>query len=266
MCVCVTERERVYNTERVTERERLREREREMVFASPASHVATAYTRRYILDVGGHQGHDQYLLMHPNGLVLVGLAPSHPLFRRSSSSSSSSIPIKLIAVDYELGGARKVAAMPTGKRKRGGDIFTADDVVCQIRARSQSYRIASSSSSPVAAAHDDDDDDDDDDNNNNERDREEKELIFEPRACIRGKVLEVNDSLLDVPSPLMTQCGSNGYLCVLLPRDEDYEEAKRTMLTPAQYAAKRGEFASEEMRTNGMREKTRGPAVVKGVS
>ena len=233
-----------------------------MVFTSPASHVATAYTRRYILNVGGHQGHDQYLLMHPNGLVVVGLAPSHHLLsksRSSSSSSSSSLSlrsttqsrtaIKLIGVDYELGGARKVASMPTGKRKRGGDIFNADDVVCRIRAIA-SDEIGS----------------DDHHHHHDTSDREETELIYEPRACIRGKVLEVNDSLLDVPSPLMTHCGSNGYLCVLLPRDEDYEEAKRTMLTPAQYAAMRGEFEGEEMRTNGMREKTRGPAVVKGVS
>lgn len=215
-----------------------------MVFTSPASHVATAYTRRYVLDVGGHKGHDQYLLMHPNGLVLVGLAPSHTIFSCSGDtapSSTSKTMTKLVAVDYELGGERKIAAMPTGKRKRGGDIFTADAIVCRIRALQQ-----------IAI--------------NNEGDREEKECVYEPRACIRGKVLEVNDSLLDEPSPLMTHCGSNGYLCVLLPRDEDYEEAKRSMLTPAQFAATRGDFVSEEMRTNGMKEKTRGPAVVKGVS
>ena len=60
-----------------------------MVFARPNAHVATAYTRRYVLDVGGRDGHDQYLLMHPNGLVLVGLAPSHELFKMEKERSGS---------------------------------------------------------------------------------------------------------------------------------------------------------------------------------
>lgn len=208
----------------------------------PASHVATAYTRRYVLDVGGVERHDQYMLMHPNGLVLVGIAPSHALFHahlaHGSAKAGGAVTPKpvLRSVDYALGGTRSVAAMPSGKRKRGGDVFTSDDILCRLVVRVR--------------------------RKGEEEEEEEVDEIYEPRACIRGKLLEVNDALLDTcPSPLISHCGSEGYLCVLLPRDEDYELALKTGVTPEEYARLRGEYEGEEMHTNGMREKMRGPAV-----
>ena len=146
-----------------------------------------------------------------------------------------------------------------------------------------------------------------------------------PRSAThrQGKVLEMNDSLLETPSPLLTHCGSNGasraqhithhiklsrissavherpnrirgwhwsraldgvgtrtclssarrrrscesasgYLCVLLPFDDKYEEAKAELMTPEEYASLRAEelkgYEGEEMLTGGMKERKRGPA------
>ena len=68
-------------------------------------------------------------------------------------------------------------------------------------------------------------------------------------------------------SPLLTHCGSSGFLCILQPlHDESYECTKNTMLTPSEYMEKRKEvlalreYDGEEFMDNGRREKMRGPA------
>ena len=128
----------------------------ESMASRPASHVGTAYIRRYRVDIGGKKYNDQYVLFHPNGLVVVGLAPTHELFHLPPSGEDADEcvriiasgargggggpdggerePIVLTSVDYELGGSRKIQCMPTGKRKKGGACFRADDVVCRIQA------------------------------------------------------------------------------------------------------------------------------------
>ena len=206
----------------------------------PASHVATAYTRRYMIDIGGKQYHDQYALFHPNGLVVVGIAPSHALFHlhvpradvagvtggaatkeqkegasdkshcevqqqqqtspsvseraqeaRSASPAlaysaragcssppalhvcreESSLP-RLILVDYELGGERKVSRLPSGKRKRGGDVFSEEDILCRIRVAKKTASSSLSTSGTQAQATED-------------TSIEECIYVYEPRACVK---------------------------------------------------------------------------------
>lgn len=54
---------------------------------------------------------------------------------------------------------------------------------------------------------------------------------------------------------------------MLQPLDEEYESAKKKMITPGEYVERRREVLSlreyegEEFMDNGMREKQRGPAV-----
>ncbi len=47
---------------------------------------AQVYTRFYAADVGGEPGNDQFLYCHPNGLCIVGLAPTHAVFAARPAS------------------------------------------------------------------------------------------------------------------------------------------------------------------------------------
>eukprot|EP00983_Pelagomonas_calceolata_P062271 1147211-Pelagomonas_calceolata.AAC.8 len=53
----------------------------------PASQ--SKFVRLFALDVGGQQGHDQYVYLVPNGLAIVGLAPSHILLHNSTHTSAA---------------------------------------------------------------------------------------------------------------------------------------------------------------------------------
>ncbi|KAJ9532344.1 hypothetical protein QJQ45_010355 [Haematococcus lacustris] len=43
------------------------------------SFIAQRFTRLFAIDVGDVLGHDHYVFVAPNGLAVLGLAPSHPL-------------------------------------------------------------------------------------------------------------------------------------------------------------------------------------------
>ena len=174
------------------------------MLSRPASHVATAYIRRYMIDIDGVPFHDQYALFHPNGLVVVGIAPTHALFHLHDNVShtqagdheqketetekeeklspsvqvardESSLP-RLILVDYELEGQRKVSKMPTGKRKRGGDVFNEKDVICRIRVAKKvvNSKTVSTPSQTVSAV-------------TGKEQPEECVCVYEPQACVKVK-------------------------------------------------------------------------------
>ena len=78
----------------------------------------------------------------------------------------------------------------------------------------------------------------------------------------------MNDSLIDSPSPLLTNPGSEGYLCILLPCDDEYTACladKKEFLSPVEYLELRKSelqgYKGEEIEDNGMPEKQRGPAI-----
>lgn len=53
----------------------------------PLALTETKYVRRFAVDLQGTKCYDQYVLLAPNGLAVIGLAPSHPLIaahRRST--------------------------------------------------------------------------------------------------------------------------------------------------------------------------------------
>jgi len=55
-------------------------------------HTQAKYVRLFALDVGGQQGHDQYVYLVPNGLAIVGLAPSHVLLHAYQHNSATELP------------------------------------------------------------------------------------------------------------------------------------------------------------------------------
>ncbi|EFJ51277.1 hypothetical protein VOLCADRAFT_116496 [Volvox carteri f. nagariensis] len=51
----------------------------ELLPPRPLGLTETKYIRRFAIDLHGAKCHDQYVFLAPNGLAVIGLAPSHPL-------------------------------------------------------------------------------------------------------------------------------------------------------------------------------------------
>jgi hypothetical protein len=84
-----------------------------------------------------HEGSDQVLNTHPNGIVVVCLAPSHAV------NTSTAAPVR---VTFAKQGDRSMAGpVPSGKRKAGALSLAACTVVCEIE-------LADGSKHPVYAS------------------------------------------------------------------------------------------------------------------
>mmetsp|Transcript_150139 Transcript_150139/g.482574 ORF Transcript_150139/g.482574 Transcript_150139/m.482574 type:complete len:259 (-) Transcript_150139:13-789(-) len=55
-----------------------------------AAALARGFERRYRLDAGGRPGHDYLVRRHPNGLLVISLAPTHPLLLAPTVAASDS--------------------------------------------------------------------------------------------------------------------------------------------------------------------------------
>ncbi|PNH02492.1 hypothetical protein TSOC_011522 [Tetrabaena socialis] len=72
------------------------------------------YTRLFAIDLQGRPCHDQYVFLAPNGLAVVGLAPSHPLIAAHRKSAGfTPLPLQYIAPRLDqLAAEELVAAAP----------------------------------------------------------------------------------------------------------------------------------------------------------
>ena len=55
--------------------------------AIPPTHLDEAYSSHYALDVDGISGNDLVMRLHPNGLCVVALAPSHAARRQPAATA-----------------------------------------------------------------------------------------------------------------------------------------------------------------------------------
>lgn len=84
------------------------------------------YTRRYAVDWAGERGRDFYVHEHTNHVMVVGLAPSHPIIR-------GGLVVRALqyapAQDLPLarGGLRRVHV--SGKRKRGAPVVDPGNLI-----------------------------------------------------------------------------------------------------------------------------------------
>uniref|UniRef100_A0A7S0V3U8 Protein Abitram n=1 Tax=Polytomella parva TaxID=51329 RepID=A0A7S0V3U8_9CHLO len=53
----------------------------------PRTFIEQKYRQYFMIDCNGHPFHDQYIFVAPNGLCVIGLAPSHPLIKSHRESS-----------------------------------------------------------------------------------------------------------------------------------------------------------------------------------
>ncbi|XP_030521892.1 protein Abitram [Rhodamnia argentea] len=75
-------------------------------------------------------GHDQYVYRHPNGLCVVGLAPTHVAFRDEGG---------VMGVDFNVGKSDRSAIKVTGKRKKNAQHFESNTMLCKVCTKSDSY-------------------------------------------------------------------------------------------------------------------------------
>ncbi|XP_061444888.1 protein Abitram isoform X1 [Rhineura floridana] len=54
-------------------------------------------------------------------------------------------------------------------------------------------------------------------------------------SCIRGKLIEVNENILDNPSLLQAKPSTEGYIAVVLPKFEESKSVTRGLLTRKEY-------------------------------
>ena len=66
---------------------------------------------------------DQYVYQHHNGLCIVGLAPSHPIFQ---------LNLTIDHIDFQIGDKDRSQTKVRGKKKKGGDMVHPDTVICRI--------------------------------------------------------------------------------------------------------------------------------------
>eukprot|EP00899_Mesostigma_viride_P029533 jgi/Mesvir1/9765/Mv12219-RA.1 len=91
----------------------------------------------YATDIDGVEMNDQYVYFHPNGLAIVGLAPTHPLVRLASADGPNGpdgAP-SIVSVDMDLGKGDRVANV-SGKHKKGASLLQADSILCKVQTSS----------------------------------------------------------------------------------------------------------------------------------
>lgn len=82
----------------------------ELLPPRPCSFVEEKYTQLFALDVGGKPFHDQYVALAPNGVAVVGLAPSHPLIAEHRRATGyRTVPYKYTPADLSHLPAQELA-------------------------------------------------------------------------------------------------------------------------------------------------------------
>lgn len=111
---------------------------------------------------------------HSNGIIVVGLAESHPLIREG----------KTVARVHFKGGKRDFTQnVVEGKHKKGGAQLQPNDRLCEVHCTDETVHVL--------------------------------------RACVRGKLVEINNRLLTEPNLLVTCPSSAGFLAVIMPTGRD---------------------------------------------
>ena len=222
-----------------------------MVATRPRTTHERTYATYYVPDVNGDKGNDQVIFAHPNGLCVVCLSDRHPLCSGRTTaaddpapsaettgkrkrddddaeplstadadsdappaSDSAPIPAGVASVDFSCGKGGKghqTNSAVSGKRKKGAKLLMDNSGVARL--------------TDPAGRH------------------------WTARACVRGKLLELNERLIREPSLASEDPTGAGYLAVVMPRAEDVEKLARTAMAPDAYAKR---YEANEIRNDAM--------------
>lgn len=96
---------------------------------NPPSAIQSNFVIHYAPDFM-KAGHDQYVYRHPNGLCVVGLAPTHLAFKDEGG---------IISVDFNVGKTDRSGIKVTGKRKKNAQYFEPNTALCKVVTKDSSY-------------------------------------------------------------------------------------------------------------------------------
>lgn len=98
-----------------------------------AATLDRGFTRYYCLNSGGKPDHDLYVHRHVNGLLMVGLAPSHPL-RREDAQRIVEVKFTPAVSSGNVSGKRKKGAAAVKPRTKVADLRLADGTASEVHA------------------------------------------------------------------------------------------------------------------------------------
>jgi len=125
------------------------------------------YIKFFALDVGGKSGEDQYVYRHFNKLLVIGVAPTHPLISKQT----------IKRVNFDVGTRNRLTNQVKGKQKKGGIHLNPEDELCEVFCGDGAKYVL--------------------------------------RSCVRGFLIEINESLLKNPSLLQEKPLSDGFIAIV---------------------------------------------------
>ncbi|CAI5997225.1 unnamed protein product [Closterium sp. NIES-65] len=189
-------------------------------------------------NVGGIKGNDQYIYRHANGLIVVGLAPSHAALAADRVIS---------AVDFHVGKRSRLEMEATGKNKQRATPLDANSALCKIVMVTPPPDTVTATDTGTISGGD-----------ANAATTVPNVTESNPTAvscttnaapgssaagsgstisvcCVKGRLIEVNRQLATNPILLRDKAASEGYIAVLLPHPAEWAAAQPRLLTEEQY-------------------------------
>ncbi|KPI94193.1 PREDICTED: FAM206 family protein CG9288 [Papilio xuthus] len=145
------------------------------------------FSKRYVLNVNGIENNDIMLMFHSNRITLISLAPSHFFFKKTDQYK----------INFSIGNIDRLTNSVKGKGKKGGQMLTANSVICKIE-------------------YDDG-------------------TMFAIPCCMKGTLIEVNKELTKNPELLREQPDSNGFIAIMLSSIAISDSTKSELLNHEEY-------------------------------
>mmetsp|Transcript_23914 Transcript_23914/g.52234 ORF Transcript_23914/g.52234 Transcript_23914/m.52234 type:complete len:183 (+) Transcript_23914:146-694(+) len=107
-----------------------------------------------------------------------------------------------LKIDFDVGKTSRLDSQPTGKRKRGAMRVHPNTVLCNITCATGA-------------------------------------VTYPARACVKGKLLEVNERLVEQPQLLWKDPPTAGYLAIIMPdASNSIDSIKESLVSAADYSEK----------------------------
>lgn len=203
--------------------------------STTAAALLRGFERRYKLDAGGHSGNDLLVRRHPNGLLVVSLAPSHTLMRRGSK--------RVASIAWKKGIEDECS---TGKRCKGGGNLNPKTHLAEARLEacsgSNSAAAAASDTAPAAS-----------DSCSSSSPPAAASVMPLVAGVADARLVEFNGRLEEEPHLLQEAPEDEGFLVILQPRRafDPAHSLAGTIDEPAFLEKRREEVAASRAATEG---------------
>ena len=158
--------------------------------------VERYYTQLFAVDAGGERGQDMYIHLHSNRVIVLGVAPSHPLLRSDSPivriAWGSGTISKGMHVRESLDNLKV-----TGKGKNGSILMEPRSVVATVTTANGA--------------------------------------VWSLVAGVRAGIMEINGQLASNPDLLRSKSHTEGFLAILAVKPQRIDELKRALLPREAY-------------------------------